>query len=192
MDYIPLHENETLKDKIKVAQNDVECFKVIEERLTPSGRIEYWTFPMYTSLSQDVVESGVLQHPNGEQKPKVLADGRVQLDEGFVHAYRNLEDAVRYMEASCIGYDETRPVAYRCVIPKDTQYFETYRVSATIEDTVESYAATQIKYVEPIYQRVWKNTQDWKRMEKPDKKKKFGIIVDESQINGDINNEDNL
>ncbi|MBP5724391.1 MAG: hypothetical protein J6X18_12575 [Bacteroidales bacterium] len=188
MDYIALHENEHLEDKVKVSQNDIECFKVIEERLTSSGRIEYWTFPIYAPLPKDVVESGVPQHPQQEQKPKTQADGFVQLDEGFVHAYRNLDDAVHYMETSCIGYDETRPVVYRCVIPKHTQYFETYRVSAVYDNSVESYAASQIKYVEPIYQRVWRKTQEWKRMEKPDKKKKFGIIVDENQINGDVNN----
>ena len=188
---MPLHENEHLEDKVKVSQNDIECFKVIEERLTPSGRIEYWTFPMYTTLPQDVVESGVPQHPLQEKKLNKLPDGRIKLDEGFVHAYRNLDDAVRYMESSCIGYDETRPVVYRCVIPKGTEYFETLKFS-DYENTTESYAASQIKYITPIYQRVWRKTEEWKRMEKHDKKKKFGIIVDEAQINGDINNEDDL
>ena len=191
MDYIALHENEHHEDNIKVVQNDVECFKVIEERLIPSGRIEYWTFPIYAPLPQDVVEHGVPQHPQQEEKPNKLPDGRVKLDEGFVHAYRNLNDAVKYMEASCIGYDETRPVVYRCVIPKGPEYFETLKFS-DYESTTESYAASQIKYVEPIYERVWRKTQEWKRMEKPDKKKKFGIIVDETQINGDVNNEDEL
>ena len=190
MDYIALHENEHLEDKVKVAQNDIECFKVIEERLSPSGRIEYWTFPLYAPLSQEIVESGVPQHPQGEMKPDLLLNGKTRLDEGFVHAYRRLEDAVRYMEESCIGYDETRPVVYKCVIPKGAQYFETLKVTVIAPNPIESYATTQLRYVQPIYERVWRKTRDWHRMEKPEKKKKFGIILDETQINGDVIQDD--
>lgn len=187
MDYITLSENEPLDNWFKVAEQDIECFKVIEERLSPSGRIEYQTFPMYAPLSQEIVETGVPQHPQGEMKP-IEFNGKVKLDEGFVHAYRKIDDAVKFMEVSCIGYDETRPAIYKCVIPKGTQYFETLKRSNYESDT-ESYATTQLRYVQPIYERVRGKTRDWHRMEKPEKKKKFGIIFDEAQIEEDNYNE---
>lgn len=194
MSYIVLHENETLEDAIKsrtkTSTEPVECYKVIEERMTGSGRIEYWTYPMYSALNEDIISGKALQHPNGEANLHAEPDGRVPLTDGFIHTYKNYEDALCFMEKSCIGYTETRPVIYKCVIPPGTEYMEAinkYRV----DDPRPCYVTFNLRYVEPLTQRTFGRTKPFVRMEKPENnKKKFGIIYDESQINGDVENND--
>lgn len=193
MSYIVLHESETLeeaiKSKTKTSTEPVECYKVIEERMTGSGRIEYWTFPMYSLLNEEIVSGKALQHPHGEANLHVEPDGRVQLTNGFIHAYKNYEDALQFMEKYCVGYTETRPVIYKCVIPPGAEYMEAMNKHRKENEPCQCYVTLSIKYVQPITQRVWGRTQPFSKMEKPDfKKKKFGIIYDESQINGDVEN----
>lgn len=195
MSYIVLHENETLEDaikfKTKTSTEPVECYKVIEERMTGSGRIEYWTFPMYSPLNEQIVSGKALQHPHGEANLYVEPDGRVPLSNGFIHAYKNYEDALQFMEKYCVGYAETRPVIYKCVIPPGAEYMEAMNKHRKENEPCQCYVTLSIKYVQPITQRVWGRTQPFSKMEKPDfKKKKFGIIYDESQINGDVENND--
>lgn len=195
MSYIELHENETLEEAIKsrtkTSTEPVECYKVIEERMTGSGRIEYWTFPMYSSLNEEIVSGKALQHPHGEAKLYAEPDGRVPLTSGFIHAYKNYEDVLHFMEKSCIGYTETRPVIYKCVIPPGTEYLEAMNKYREEDVPCPCYVTFNLKYAEPLTQRTWGRTQPFSKMEKPDfKKKKFGIIYDESQINGDVENND--
>ncbi len=195
MSYIVLHENETLEDaiksRIKKATEPVECYKVIEERMSGSGRVEYWTYPLYAELSEEIVTGKSIQHPKEEPTPRQYEDGRVIVDKCFVHAYKNYEDALEYMEQTCIGYPETRPAIYRCVIPDGATYIEAVNHRHDGNEPPIVYAASALQFCEPITQRVYGKTMPYVKMEKPDyKKKKFGIIYDESQINGDVENSD--
>lgn len=195
MSYIVLHENETLEDAIKsrtkTAAEPVECYKVIEERMTGSGRIEYWTYPMYSALNEEIVSGKVQQSPRECVSFHVEPDGRVALTSGFIHAYKKYEDALNFMEKSCFGYAETRPVIYKCVIPSGTEYIEAMNKHRAEDNPCPCYVTLNLKYVEPLTQRTWGRTKPFVKMEKPENnKKKFGIIYDESQINGDIVNDD--
>lgn len=185
MSYIVLHENETLEEAIKsrtkTSTEPVVCYKVIEERMTGSGRIEYWTFPMYSALSEDIVSGKALQHPYGEASLHIEACGRVSLTNGFIHAYKNYEDALNFMEKTCVGYAETRPVIYKCVIPPGAEYMEAMNKHREENEPCPCYVTFNVKYVEPITQRTWGRTKPFTRMEKPESnKKKFGIICEEA------------
>ena len=196
MSYIVLHENETftqaLESRTKTATEPIECYKVIEERMSGSGRVEYWTYPMYSALNEDVVSGKALQHPHGEPMPVQNENNTIRLDKGFVHAYKSYEEALRFMEKSGVfGYSETRPVVYRCVIPDGATYIEALNPHHDGEERPTIYAASALQFCEPITQKVYGKTMPYVKMEKPDyKKKKFGIIYDESQINGDVENND--
>ena len=195
MSYIVLHENETLEEAIKsrtkTATEPVECYKVIEERMTGSGRIEYWTFPMYSALNEEIVSGNALQHPHGEANLHIEPNGRVSLTNGFIHAYKNYEDALHFMEKTCVGYTETRPVIYKCVIQPGTEYMEAMNKHRAEDEPCPCYVTNHLKYVEPLTQRTWGRTKPFARMEKPENsKKKYGIIYDENQINGDVENSD--
>ena len=198
MSYIVLHENESLEDAIKsrtkTSTEPVVCYKVIEERMTGSGRIEYWTFPMYCELNDEILSGKVLQHPHGKASFHADSDGRVSLTQGFIHAYKNYDDALNFMEKSCFGYAETRPVIYKCVIPQGAEYMEAMNKHREEDEPCPCYLTFNLKYIEPLVQRTWGKTKPFVRMEKPEySKKKFGIIYDESQINGDVeNNEETI
>lgn len=195
MSYIVLHENETLEEAIKsrakTATEPVECYKVIEERMSGSGRVEYWTYPLYAELSEDIVSGKKFQHPHGGASFHVMPDGKVSLTDGFIHAYKNYEDALHFMEKSCFGYAETRPVIYKCVIPSGVEYIEAMNKHREEDKPCPCYVTFNLSYVEPLIQRTFGQTRPFSKMVKPDyKKKKFGIIYDESQINGDVENSD--
>ena len=195
MSYIVLHENETLeesiKSRIKTATEPIECYKVIEERMSGSGRIEYWTYPLYAELNEEIVNGSTIMHPKEKPSPRRYDNERVIVDKGFVHAYKNYDDALEYMGQSCIGYPETRPVIYKCVIPNGEQYFTARQMRLLDGEPYPVYAASGIQFIEPLTQMVSGKIMPYVRMEKPDfKKKKFGIIYNEDQINGDVANDD--
>lgn len=197
MSYIVLHENETLQQalesRVKTATEPIECYKVIEERMSGSGRIEYWTYPMYAELNEDIISGKTFQHPNGEPNLHIESDGKVPLNFGFIHAYKNYENALEYMtKHGCFGYSETRPVVYKCVIPYGEQYMEVTNKHNKEDEPCPGYVMSHIQYVEPLAQKTWGRVFPYAKMEKPEfKKKKFGIIYDETQINGDVENNDN-
>ncbi len=193
MSYIILHENETLPQALdsrtKTATEPVECYKVIEERMSGSGRTEYWTYPLYDELNEDIVTGKVFQHPQGELNLHVEPDGRVPLNSGFIHTYKTYEDALEFMmEHGCFGYTETRPVVYKCVIPTGENYIECHNKHTKDSKAYPGYVTSHLQYVKPLTQKTWGREKPYAKMEKPEfKKKKFGIIYDESQINGEVN-----
>ena len=189
MSYIILNENESLnegiKSRIKTAVDDIECYKVIEERLTGSGRIEYWSYPIYAELIEDVIKGKQVHQPKREPNLKRNENGKVVVGDGFVHAYAKMEDAVKFMESSCVGYSEVRPVVQRCIIPKNADYLDVFKEGKN-EEPSKCYATFYIKFCEPLLERVNGITKEYQKLEKIEKKKKFGIIYEETQINGDV------
>jgi len=190
MSYITLHENETLeegiKSRTKTSTEPVECYKVIEECMTGSGRIEYRTMPMYAELSEDVINGKTPQHPTGKTSLKVEPDGRLPLTAGFIHAYKNYEDALSFMKKWCsFGYLESRPVIYRCVIPPEADYLETLHSHSKEDSPCVCYVTFNLMYCNPLTQKVAGKTMPYVKMEKPEvNKKKYGIVYNESDING--------
>lgn len=195
MSYILLHENETLdqalESRVKTADEPIECYKVIEERMSGSGRIEYWTYPLYHELNEEIVTGKTLQHPKEKPTPRQYDNGKVAVDKGYVHAYKNYDDALEYMNHTSVGYPETRPVIYKCVIPEGERYILAKNHTMLGGEPYAVCAASALRYCEPLTQQVSWKTMPYARMTKPEpKKKNFGIIIDESQINGDVNNDD--
>lgn len=191
MNYIKLKENETLDKKRCVAEADIECFKIIEERLTSSGRYEYLSFPLYYNIPEEVINGQVPFCPKHEIVPKVCEDGVVMFGDGFIHAYESIEDAIQYMEEQTYGYAETRPTIYRCVIPKGTIYYRTFKTRDESEPA-PCYAALSVRFGEPLLERVYGKTRDYKRMEKQETKKKVGIrfVEEYSEEDENLENEE--
>lgn len=145
----------------------VESYKVIEERLTPSGRIEYLTLPLYFWLTEDEVVG----------KTKMVAKPYYQKKSmKGIHSFLTKDEAVTWMQEHFLGYSYTRPAIYRCESESDK--------CSVVEGRLVS---EEIRFLEPILQMVNGKISDYVRMTVPEKKKpQFGIVYDESQINGDV------
>ena len=155
-------------------------FKVIEERMSPSGRVVYLTLPMYHTISEDEINGIVPMKPKDTIVETMLkkwtGDDFVekQSEEKFIHAFTKYENALEYMSEHFKGYLYTRPVIYQCE-------------SEDIEKIVEGIAkCNSIKFVKPVSQMVNFAVMDYVPMQKPEKKKTYGFAYDESEINGDV------
>lgn len=177
MNYIKLSKNETLKSEI--AKNDVECFKIVEERLSPSGRYEYRTFPLYVDIPEEVINGVVpfLPKENGKIQVSTVEDNTVvTFGAGFVHVYANLEDATKYIEKHGYGHPQTRTTIYQCIIPKGTEYYTTLK--SDYPEPITCYSTYGLCFIKPLFMSAigMKNVCEYKRIEKPEKKKKVGVI----------------
>ena len=145
----------------------VISYKVIEERLTPSGRIEYLTLPLYVWLTVDEVE----RHSKMIAKPQYLSN----VVHG-IYSFVNLEDVKDWMAEHSLGYYATRPAIYRCESEESKCHIEDGKV-----------ISEEIRFCEPLFHMVNGKISDYVRMTVPEKKKSsFGIVYDESEITGDV------
>lgn len=145
----------------------IESYKVIEERLTPSGRIEYLTLPLYFWLTEDEVAGKTKMVAKPYQYKKSMKG---------IHSFLTKDEAVAWMQEHFLGYSYTRPALYRCESENDK--------CEVIEGRLVS---EEIHFLEPILQMVNGKISDYVKMTVPEKKKpQFGIVYDESQINGDV------
>lgn len=174
MSFIKVNDGENVMDRFRETESDIVCYKMIEERLTPSGRIEYWTLPLYKELSPEIV--------GGETNFKATGDDEIverqvvgfYIGRGFIHAFSTLEEAENEMRDKYYGYEEVRPVIYRCVIPKGTVYAE-----CEVVPNYKGYVSKEILFGEPLIQMVNRKVGEYVKMVKPEKKKRFGIMTDE-------------
>lgn len=158
-----------------------KVYKVIEERMSPSGRIEYFSLPLYKQITEEEVNGKVLYKPKETMKEWMkrkwdidVTNVRTNEDE-FVHAFMTYDAALEYMKEHFKGYFYTRPVVYECEAefnepPKEVMY----KVSCN-----------SIKFLRPISHMVNFKVYDYVAMQKPERKKSYGIQYDENEINGD-------
>lgn len=185
---------ETLNKSKKVTTNNIECFKVVEEYLSSTGNVRHRTLPLYCELNEDVVSGKLAQTPECEDlcfRERTNSEG-IELYGGLIYSYKELQDACDFIEAYFVGYPETHPVIYRCIIPSGTVYYQTLKKDAD-DNIVECYASRQLMYKEPLIQHVAHTTLPYKKLTKQEKKpKKYGIVYDETDFNGDTDFEENI
>lgn len=155
-------------------------YKVIEERLSPSGRIEYYTLPLYHRISDDEISGKVLFEPKESSIEQLLKKSGVECDyenfgnKKYVHAFSNYDSALEYMEKYFTGYIYTRPIIYEC----KCENIET-------NDDTNTLKCKSIKFLKPISQMVHKKVNEYVKMTLPERKKPHSISYDEDDINGD-------
>lgn len=162
-----------------------KVYKVIEERMSPSGRVEYFTLPLYKQITEDEVRGHVDFKPRETTAESILKKWGIELtktrssDEKYVHAFIDYESALEYMQEHFKGYLYTRPVIYEC---------EAENSELPTEDGCKM-RCTSIRFIRPVSQMVNSKVNEYVEMQKPEKKKQYGIQYNESEINGDTDYE---
>lgn len=156
-------------------------YKVIEERMSPSGRVEYLTLPLYKTITEDEAKGKTLFKPKETMAEMmfnkygiVCTTTRNDADK-YVHAFISYEKALEYMQEHFKGYLYTRPVIYEC---------EAESAELPPEDGYKM-KCLSIRFIRPIAQMVNFKVNEYAAMQKPEKKKSYGIQYDENDINGD-------
>ncbi len=158
-----------------------KVYKVIEERMSPSGRIEYFSLPLYKQITEEEVNGKVLYKPKETMKEWMKRKWDIDVtnvrtnEDKFVHAFISYEKALEYMQEHFKGYMYTRPVIYECEaesseLPVDNEY---------------KMKCISIRFLEPISYMINFKVNDYVAMQKPERKKSYGIQYDENDINGD-------
>lgn len=152
-------------------------YKVIEERMTPSGRVEYCTLPMYSPITEEEINGHALFKPKDTIQEAMMKKWAKEHytpkdEEKYVCAFASYESALEYMQEHFKGYFYTRPVIYECECD-------------VIETDGNVLKCRNIRFGEPLtYMNNFK-LNEYVKMSKPEKKKTYGISCDESEINGD-------
>lgn len=161
-----------------------KVYKVIEERMTSSGRVEYCTLPLYKPITEDEINGKSLFMPKETMKDWMLRKFGIDLkvvrtnEDKYVHAFGSYKSALNYMQEHFKGYLYTRPVIYECEADE-----------AEYDSELDKVKCWSLKFIRPIAQMVNFKVNEYIEMQKPEKKKSYGFNYDESEINGDIEQE---
>lgn len=158
-----------------------KVYKVIEERMSPSGRAEYFSLPLYKTITEEEIKGKVLYKPKETMKEIMLHKWGIEItnartnSDKYVHAFISYDSALEYMQKHFKGYFYTRPVIYECEaesseLPPEDEY---------------KMKCLSIRFIRPLTQMVNFKVIDYVEMQKPERKKQYGIQYDESEINGD-------
>lgn len=169
-----------------------KAYKVIEERMSPSGRIEYLTLPLYKPITEDEIKGKTLFKPKETMEEWMLRRWGIEMtkvrthSDRYVHAFLTYESALDYMQEHFKGYTYTRPVIYECEVENTDYPSET---DCSLADIGFKIKCLSLRFVRPISQMVNFKVTDYVEMQKPERKKTYGFIYDESEINGDVEQE---
>lgn len=158
-----------------------KVYKVIEERMSPSGRIEYFSLPLYKAITEEEVNGKVLYNPKETMKEWMKRKWDIELtnlrtnEDKYVHAFISYDSALEYMQEHFKGYLYTRPVIYEC----DAESSE-----LPTEDGYKM-KCKSLRFIKPISYMANFKVYDYIAMQKPERKKSYGIQYDESEINRD-------
>jgi len=151
-------------------------YKVIEERMSPTGKAEYWTLPLYEPITKDEIEGKCLFQAKESRKEKVMRKFSISTgEENYVHAFSDLDSAVFYMESNFKGYPYTRPVIFECEC-----------AGPLIQEKGNAVKCKEMRFVKPLLQMVDFKTSEYSKISVPEKKKFYGIQYREEDINGDV------
>ena len=158
-----------------------KVYKIIEERMTPSGRIEYFSLPLYKAITEEEVNGKVLYKPKETMKEWMKRKWDIELanvitnEDKYVHAFISYDSALIYMQEHFKGYFYTRPVIYEC---------EAESSELPPEDGYKI-KCHSIRFMTPLSYMTNFKVNDYVALQKPEKKKSYGIQYDENEINGD-------
>ena len=157
--------------------NTMIGYKVVEEKMTPSGRIEYSTLPMYCMITEEEINGHTLFKPKDTIQETMLKKWANNFytpknEEKYVCAFSTYESAVEYMQSHFKGYFYTRPVIYECECN-------------VIENDGDILKCSSIKFNNALSYLYNFKLNEYVKMAMPEKKKSYGIEYDENEINGD-------
>lgn len=157
-----------------------KVYKVIEERMSPSGRIEYFSLPLYKPITEDEINGKVLYKPKETAKEWFKRKWDIDVtnvrtnEDKFVHAFISYDSALDYMKEHFKGYFYTRPAIYECEAE-----------SAELTTDGDKMKCNSIRFITPLSYMINFKVNDYVAMQKPERKKQYGIQYDENDINGD-------
>lgn len=158
----------------------IKVYKVIEERMSPSGRIEYLSLPLYKTITEEEINGKVLYRPKETMAETMLHKWGVEItnsrtnSDKYVHAYINYDSALEYMQENFKGYIYTRPAIYECEAESSELPPEEYKMKCL-----------SIRFIKPLAQMVNFKVAEYSEMQKPERKKQYGIQYNENEISGD-------
>ena len=88
----------------------IKVYKVIEERMSPSGRIEYFSLPLYKPITEEEIKGKALYKPKETMKEWMLRKWGINItntrtnEDEFVHAFISYDSALDYMKEHFKGY----------------------------------------------------------------------------------------
>lgn len=146
--------------KVRVAKDDIVCYKIVKKKgdrfVTPFRETEIsYNIIAGTENFKAKVDKirrdlyGVPKIPHVYLNYGRSRQKNYKVEDGFIHTYKNLPDAIRLMKYDYIAYameDDEELRLFKCIIPKGCKY---YAGKTWGED--ESYASKEIKFVEEIY-----------------------------------------
>ena len=152
--------------------------------MSPSGRVEYLTLPLYHSITEEEASGKSLLKPKDTAAEAMLKKWAgsdyvdKKRDEKYIHAFTDYESALEYMSNHFKGYFYTRPVIYQCE-------------SDEVESVEENVArCNSLRFIEPVSQIVNFKVTEYLKLQRIEKKKTYGFSYDESEINGDVEQDD--
>lgn len=142
--------NRSITDNpLKEATEDIICYKGVQVPYEKWFKIKTFVlrklkrFKDYkTYFTEDRVTIGmtfVAMPELSQERLDWTKDNEEVLEAGFVHSFKNKEDAIAFAKA------RTYIDVVKCIIPKGTYYFEGIN-----SDYTKGYASTQLKYVKVI------------------------------------------
>lgn len=139
----------TQDNPLMIADRDIECFKVVrilrKDRDKRKTRILYRLrllkhFKTFFQESPITIGKTVKASPVFDKDElDVINARRTTLNRGFIHSYKNPEDA-----QEALGWFKYT-ILVKCIIPKGTYYF-----TGKDDDGNDNYASCAIKYVKVI------------------------------------------
>lgn len=141
---------------IKIAQNDIVCYKVIEEITSFNDWLGLWETTYLTPCWSKQVSKSVIKGNSDFTPDYVLCQSvfRDEIKGGFIYTYKFSIGAVALRQRLLADSEDFRHkdkkqinyLIYECVIPKGTKYLE-----GGDEITVcSAYASTAIRFVKKL------------------------------------------
>lgn len=142
--------------KIKRAENDIVCYKVIEEITTFNDWLGLWNTMYLTPCWSKQVPKPVIAGNRDFTPDYVLCQSTFskEVNGGFIHTYQFLTGAIALREKLLDEYEDFRRKdkkqinysIYECVIPKNTKYLE----GGDQLTFCNAYASTAIRFVKKL------------------------------------------
>lgn len=141
---------------VKIAQNDIVCYKVIEEITIFNDWLGLWETTYYTPCWKKQLPKSVVKGNSDLTPDYVLCQSvfRDKIEGGFIHTYQFLTGAIALREKLLaeledLQYRDKRKIVYsiyECVIPKDTKYLE----GSDQITFCNAYVSTAIRFVKKL------------------------------------------
>lgn len=142
--------------KIKRAENDIVCYKVIEEITIFNDWLGLWQTTYLTPCWSKQVPKSVIKGNSDFTPDYVLCQSTFseEVKGGFIHTYQHLTGAVALRQNLLAMSEDFRRKTikqinysiYECVIPKGTEYLE----GGDEATFCNAYASTAIRFVKKL------------------------------------------